>query len=243
MREDVYTRVRDWIVQGVLEPEEKLRDADLALKLGVSRTPVREALRRLTDEGLVETRAQSWTRVAPLEEALAGRIYPILQALEPLALSYGFAQMDASDLERMRAANAALEKAIDADDAQAAAVADAQFHAVYLERAENPELSGILRSLKAQHTRFELHFWQKGARDQSLAEHAGVLEALEAGNLERAKGWLALNWQFNLKRPGGQISDLGRTGPIGEQARQVPFCSRRAALSKTGQTSDKEENS
>jgi len=201
MREDVYNRVRDWIVQGVLEPEEKLRDADLALKLNVSRTPVREALRRLEDEGLVETRAQSWTRVAPLEEALAGRIYPILQALEPLALSFGFARMNAGDLERMRNANTALEKAIVADDARAAAVADAQFHAVYLERAENPELSGILRSLKAQHTRFELYFWQKGARDQSLFEHAGILDALEQGDLEQAKQMLALNWQFDLKRP------------------------------------------
>jgi len=201
MREDVYTRVRDWIVQGVLEPEEKLRDAELALKLGVSRTPVREALRRLTDEGLVETRAQSWTRVAPLEENLAKRIYPILQALEPLALARGYVRMNASDLERMRNANMALEQAIVADDARAAAGADAQFHAVYLERAENPELSGILRSLKAQHTRFELYFWQKGARDHSLTEHATILDALERGDLERAKVWLALNWQFDLKRP------------------------------------------
>ena len=208
MREDVYNRVRDWIVQGVLEPEEKLRDADLALKLNVSRTPVREALRRLEDEGLVETRAQSWTRVAPLEEALAGRIYPLLQALEPLALSFGFARMNAGDLERMRTANTALEQAILRNDAKAAAQADAQFHAVYLERAENPELSGILRALKAQHTRFELYFWQKGARDQSLAEHARVLDALEHRDLERAKQGLALNWQFDLKRPGGQSSDV-----------------------------------
>jgi len=214
MREDVYIRVRDWIVQGVLEPEEKLRDADLALKLGVSRTPVREALRRLTDEGLVETRAQSWTRVAPLEEALSNRIYPILQALEPLALAFGFTRMNASDLERMRAANAALEQAIDADDARAAAFADAQFHAVYLERAENLELSGILRSLKAQHTRFELYFWQKGARDHSLAEHAGVVEALERGDLERAKGWLALNWQFDLKRPEQRAGGMAREVPL-----------------------------
>ncbi len=202
MRQDVYIRLRDWIVSGVLEPEEKLRDVDLALKLNCSRTPVREALRRLEDEGLVETRAQSWTRVAPLEEALAQRIYPILQLLEPLALALGFPRMNAGDLEQMRSANSALERAIETDDARAAARADADFHAVYLEKAENPELSGILKALKAQHTRFELFFWQKGARDQSLSEHAAVLDALEHLDLEQAKTMLAHNWQFDLKRPG-----------------------------------------
>jgi DNA-binding GntR family transcriptional regulator len=66
MRDDVYSRLRDWIITGTLEPGEKLRDADLAEQLGVSRTPVREALRRLEDEGLIETKQNAWTRVAPV---------------------------------------------------------------------------------------------------------------------------------------------------------------------------------
>src|SRR6266849_9018855 len=65
-REAVYARLRDWILRGPLEPGEIIRDADIAQALGVSRTPVREALLRLEGDGLVETAPARWTRVAPL---------------------------------------------------------------------------------------------------------------------------------------------------------------------------------
>ena len=62
IRDDVYVSLHDWIVRGELEPGEKLKDKELAAQLGVSRMPIREALRKLEDEGLVETAANRWTR-------------------------------------------------------------------------------------------------------------------------------------------------------------------------------------
>ena len=195
MREDVYTHLREWIICGVLEPEEKLRDQDLAARLGVSRTPVREALRRLEDEGLVETRAQSYTRVTAVEFQSAKRIYPILGLLEPLALEFAFSHLQTHHLETMRKANLALEKAIKQDDARAAAYADSSFHGVYLSEAHHPELEGILNQLKTQHLRFEIHFWkQRSTRLESTLQHAAVISALKGGDLELAKEYLALNW-------------------------------------------------
>src|SRR5207248_3505224 len=65
-RDEAYEKIRDWIIDGTLRPGELLRDQEIAQSLGVSRTPMREALRRLEDEGFVETALNRWTRVAPL---------------------------------------------------------------------------------------------------------------------------------------------------------------------------------
>ena len=85
-REEVYCRLRAWIIDGRLRPGELLRDQDIAATVGVSRTPVREALRRLEDEGLVETALNRWTRVAPIDIGKAAEIYAIVEALELFAL-------------------------------------------------------------------------------------------------------------------------------------------------------------
>ena len=94
IRDDVYQSLREWIVRGDLEPGEKLKDKELAAQLGVSRTPVREALRKLENEGLVETSANRWTKVAPITIQDAERIYPIIQKLEELALILAFHKID-----------------------------------------------------------------------------------------------------------------------------------------------------
>ena len=117
LRESVYGRLRDWIVEGSLEPGEQLRDQELAERLGVSRTPVREALRRLEDEGLVETASNRWTRVKAVDLGEAKRIYPILHALGLLALELAFPRLTKVDLEEMKAANRDLQKALEAHDA------------------------------------------------------------------------------------------------------------------------------
>ena len=66
LRDQAYARLRDAILDGTLEPGEQLKDAELAEWLGLSRTPIREAVARLEEYGLVETKPQSFTRVAPL---------------------------------------------------------------------------------------------------------------------------------------------------------------------------------
>ena len=80
--DDVYARVRDAIVDGTLAPEEQLRDADIAAWLGVSRTPVREALIRLASEGLVTLMPNRGARVTPLE------LTDVPQLLEALELHH-----------------------------------------------------------------------------------------------------------------------------------------------------------
>lgn len=75
MRDEVYRTLRNWIITGKLKPETKLKDKDLSETLGISRTPIREALLRLEDDGLVITKANRWTLVAPIELKEAENLY------------------------------------------------------------------------------------------------------------------------------------------------------------------------
>src|SRR3712207_7824255 len=111
-RERIYETMKSLIVDGVLEPEEQLKDLELAERFGVSRTPVREALRQLEDEGLVETARNRWTRVAPLDLGESTRLLPILSALETLALRSAW-PLAPEVVEQMERCNRAVAKAVE----------------------------------------------------------------------------------------------------------------------------------
>ncbi|MDA0183615.1 GntR family transcriptional regulator, partial [Solirubrobacter phytolaccae] len=85
LRDQAYVTIRDAIVDGTLAPGERLRDAELCAWLGLSRTPVREALNRLEQDGLVETEPQRFTRVTPLDRRAARDAFPVVAALHALA--------------------------------------------------------------------------------------------------------------------------------------------------------------
>lgn len=202
-REDVYSTIKTWIVHGDLKPLEKLRDADLALQLGVSRTPVREALRRLEDEGLVETKVNAWTRVAGVDSSFASRVYPILRVLEPLALELGFAWLDAADIAAMQQKNKRLEQFLTANHAKAAALEDTALHDLWTAKCQNPELLGVLSDLKTNHIRLEIHYWRCGLQAaKSIGEHLRIIAALEQQDLKAAKRELEAHWTRALARWG-----------------------------------------
>src|SRR3954453_2279459 len=85
LRDRAYAAIRDAIVDGTLTPGERLRDQELCTWLGLSRTPVREALVRLEQDGLVETAPQRFTRVAPLDRRAARDAFPVVASLHALA--------------------------------------------------------------------------------------------------------------------------------------------------------------
>ena len=200
-REQVYSTLRGWIVRGVLEPGERLRDGSIAESLGVSRTPVREALRRLEDEGLVESSASRWTKVSGLDLAEAIRLYPIVWSLEPLALRFAGTRLETAEIERMEAANDRLRRAVDESDRVAASEADMDFHKVFTDASDNAELIRMLGELKTKLFRLEVvYFGGQELAEQSIAEHERVLEALRDGDYASAAGNVESNWKQSLKR-------------------------------------------
>ncbi len=201
MRDKVYHTLLEWITEGVLQPGEKLLDKELAESLGVSRTPVREALGRLEEKALVEASANRWTRVAEISMDEADLIYPIIWTLETLAASTAMAHLTAKDFKSMQTANADLAGAIARGDAVKASEADAAFHDVYIHKTRNHYLMDILYDLKIKHRRLEVfYFGGCACAEASVAEHRQIMAALETQDLENAVDLIRANWQTSLER-------------------------------------------
>src|SRR4051812_144246 len=147
LKDRAYVAIRDAIVEGTLQPGEKLKDQELTARLGLSRTPVREALNRLEQEGLVESEPQRYTRVAPLDRRAARDAFPVVAALHALAAELAGPKLTATDVEHMRAANRRFSAALKAGDVDAALAADDDFHAVFVHASANTEIPKALDRL------------------------------------------------------------------------------------------------
>lgn len=201
MRDNIYRSLRKWIVEGNLTPGEQLKDKELAAQLGVSRTPVRESLRKLEDEGLVETAANRWTRVSPIAIEDAERIYPVVQKLEELALTLAFSKLSALHVQKMTAANERLRQVLESNDIFAAVQADESFHQTLIDVADNAELSALLKQLKTKYKRIELaYFSEANLLSASFEEHRELILAIEDKDLDAAIQALSSNWQASIER-------------------------------------------
>lgn len=200
-REEAYAQLRGWIIDGTLRPAEPLHDQAIGARLGVSRTPVREALRRLQDEGLVETALNRWTRVAPLDLGKALEIYAVIVPLELAALEAAFPRIAGPALAALRKANRAMREAGRRRDPAAALAADESFHEVWVARANNGELLGLVRQLKAKLRRVELAYFDEAARvEPSYREHLAVTKAIRRGSLPQARAAVRRNWAASVDR-------------------------------------------
>ncbi len=201
MREEVYNTLLMWIMEGELRPGEKLLDKELAEKMGVSRTPVREALRRLEDKNLVESSANRWTKIAGISVEEPVMIYPIIWTLEELAIAEATPKMTEADFMRMEAANDQLAQALAQGDPISASRADAQFHDIYIESTGNPFLIGILQDLKIRYRRVEVTYFEGSSlATDSVVEHSQILESLRSGDIVRTQSMVRHNWQRSLNR-------------------------------------------
>ena len=194
LRDHVYSRLQQAIVSGDLPPGERLRDQDLAAQFGVSRTPVREALQRLEDEGLVETRPGAQTRVIPLDTRVAREAFPVVAALHALAARLGVAQVAARDLASMRDANSVLAQAMAALDVGGAVQSDDAFHRVLLHSVGNQELEQTLERLTPKIRRLEFAQFGSLAGRRSVRQHEGIIAACEEGDAARAAQLVEENW-------------------------------------------------
>ena len=194
LRDQAYARLRDAILDGTLEPGEQLKDADLAEWLGLSRTPIREAVARLEEYGLVETKPNSYTRVAPLSARDARDAFAVYAALEALAASLGVPRLTGDDLKTMRAANRDFAGALAASDVDAAIAADDRFHGVLVQASANREIARSLARLLPKIRRLERARFGSLAGRRSVEQHERIIALCAAGEAERAAGAVRENW-------------------------------------------------
>ena len=198
LREDAYRAIRDAIVDGTLAPGERLNDNTLVEWLGVSRTPLREALARLEQAGLVMTKPGRYTMVSPLDVRAARGAQSVTAAMHELAVRESLPDLSAAELDAMRAANARFAEALRAGDPDAAMTADDEFHGVPVAASANHAVRTVLEQFTPVLRRLErLRFSSLSGRD-SVAQHERIITLCEARDVEGAVAATRANWQTLL---------------------------------------------
>ena len=179
LRDRAYRMLRDAIISGELPPGSLIRDAELAERVGLSRTPVREALARLADDGLVETKPQSYTRVTPLLVREVRDALVVVRAMHELAVQMAVPLMTERHHHVMRQANERFASALEQGDVQRAVDADDVLHDVPVEALGNLALaSTIERQLPLIRRLERLRFGSLMGR-RSIAWHDQLIDACE----------------------------------------------------------------
>ena len=203
LREQVYRHLRDAINRGELAPGSFLDQNAISEALGISRTPLRDALLQLEAEGFVSILPRRGVQVRALTLDDARHLYEIIGALEGAALLAVAPTFAAADVRRMRTLNADMVVALGDDDFETYYTLNLAFHDVFLERSDNVWLARTVRVCKERLYDFArppnfVPDWELA----STAEHAEFLDLLERGDWPGAADYLRdVHWGFAVQRP------------------------------------------
>ena len=194
LRDVAYETMRAAILDGTLAPGEKLQDAELGEWLKLSRTPIREALARLEEDGLVETFPQRFTRVAPLDRDQARDAFQLVAAIHGLAARLAVPHVTNATIRRLKTCNRDFKAALAEPDVDAAIAADDDFHGVFVELAGNHEIPRTLARLMPRLRRLErLQFGSLPGR-RSVKQHKRIVAAAAAGDADGTAEAAMENW-------------------------------------------------
>jgi DNA-binding GntR family transcriptional regulator len=190
--DSAYARIRAGIVAGEWEPGAPLREEELAALCGVSRTPVREALRRLEAEYLVRRSDGARCFVADWSADDVAEMFALRALLEGHAAARAAMRISDADLRELERLNRAVGAAAEAGDAEMFLAANRSFHTVLLRAAGSPRLASMLTALVEQPVvrRTAQHY---GAQEfvRSHAEHMALIDAMRRRDAEWARGVMA----------------------------------------------------
>jgi DNA-binding GntR family transcriptional regulator len=216
----VLDAIKHAILTGELRPGQSLVETDLAAVFGVSKTPVREALKTLAGAGLVTMSPYRGAVVRVVDDEQARHIYDVRLLLEPEALGRAIAAS-----HDWRPARLALQRAATAGDQAERSLANRDFHRELYAGCRNPLLTGVLDGLRDQTALVSAAAWrhdpagqQPHSWEREAEEHMAVLSAAEAGDAPRACGLLRAHIESFVRRnfPGSPGSP-GSPDSIGEQ--------------------------
>ncbi|HIS33102.1 MAG TPA: GntR family transcriptional regulator [Candidatus Limivivens intestinipullorum] len=187
LRDVVFNTLRQAILKGELKPGERLMEIQLAQRLGVSRTPVREAIRKLELEGLVLMIPRKGAEVAQITRQDLEDVLEVRAALEELAVKDACLHITDEEIKKLRKASEEFQKTLKTNDLVASAQADMEFHEVIYNAADNRRLVQILNNLREQMYRYRMEYLKDERTHQVLSrEHEAIRKALEAHDVEKA---------------------------------------------------------
>lgn len=187
LREQIYSIVRTLILTGAIKPGENIDEKEIAAQLSVSRTPVREAVKKLSDEHLIEVIAQSATRAARIDPHEIEESYLIRRALEVESASQAATRMTDAHADRLSDILHSHAKAIERRQFVEAIKADDAFHSAIAMISNLPRLWKTIEISKAQIDRCRhMMLPRAGQAEATLKQHTDIIDALKSGNPERA---------------------------------------------------------
>ena len=188
LRDVVFNTLRQAILKGELEPGERLMEIQLAERLGVSRTPIREAIRKLELEGLVLMIPRKEAEVAKISEKSLRDVLELRRSLEELAIELACQRMTEEEIDELEDAQRAFRKAVDSKDVMLMAETDEKYHEIIYQGTKNSRLVQILNNLREQMYRYRLEYIKDTAKHQILVvEHDHILRALKDRRVSEAK--------------------------------------------------------
>lgn len=188
LRDIVFKALREAIITGELKPGERLMEIKLANELGVSRTPVREAIRKLELEGLVIMTARKGAEVAPINEKDLMEVLEIRKTLEGLACELAVSNATKENVEQFIEINKLIEVAIKEDDIEEITKQDVAFHEAIYQITNNKRLIQMLHQLKEHIFRYRFEYIKDMKNKQTIVEeHNAIILALKKNDQKNAK--------------------------------------------------------
>lgn len=188
LRDVVFNTLRQAILKGELEPGERLMEIQLAERLGVSRTPIREAIRKLELEGLVLMIPRKGAEVAKISARSLREVLEVRRALEELAIELACQRMSEEEVGNLQKAQEDFKKAIAEGDAMKIAETDEHYHDVIYEGTQNAKLIQMLNNLREQMYRYRLEYIKDEDKRKILVlEHEKILKTVRERKVAEAK--------------------------------------------------------
>ena len=187
LRDVVFNTLRRAILKGELEPGERLMEIALANKLGVSRTPIREAIRKLELEGLVVMIPRKGAEVARITEKDLRDVLEVRTSLEKLAIELACDRITEEDINDLNLACKDFEESFGKDDLTTIAEKDVAFHDIIFRATKNARLIQILNNLREQMYRYRLEYLKDTqSHGRLVEEHQKIVNAIIEKNKEEA---------------------------------------------------------
>ena len=187
LRDVVFNTLRQAILRGELKPGERLMEIQLANKLGVSRTPIREAIRKLELEGLVLMIPRKGAEVAEITEKSLRDVLEVRRALEELAVELVCEKITEEQIQDLKDAAEEFKESLESGDITRIAEADVKFHDVIYMATDNQKLIQLLNNMREQMYRYRVEYLKRSDFHQQLIdEHEEIIETIESGQKDRA---------------------------------------------------------
>ena len=190
LRDVVFHTLREAILRGDLKPGERLMEIKLANRLGVSRTPIREAIRMLELDGLVIMVPRKGAQVAQITEKDLNDVLEVRLGLEELAVKFACERMTEEQIQELEAAAGEFEKQVNSvkeGDITALAQADVHFHELIYQATDNQRLVQLISNFREQMYRYRIEYLKDvEIRDSLVEEHYAICEALKRRDAQGA---------------------------------------------------------